>query len=128
MQKETTNIIEYIERMNTLHEEGGDILPGGGGQPHPVPGFEGEIELVFRRPPQKSSSTLDWYGGEFPVFNTQLEYRKFGDKIPDGLGQMIPGMVNVLVIGTSSNTHGYFDFSEALRNLAEVIADGLERL
>ena len=31
-------------------------------------------------------------------------------------------MINVLVISTSSNTHGYFDFGEALKSLAEMIA------
>jgi hypothetical protein len=124
LEKETLNTIEYIKATNAIHEEKEDIPVGEAGLPHPVPGFEGEVEIVFRKPPQKSTRTLDWYGGEFPVFNTQREYRKFGDAIVYSLGQMVPDMINVLVISTDSNTHGYFDFGEALKSLAEMIASG----
>jgi hypothetical protein len=124
LEEETPNIIEYIKAANAIHAEKGDIPVGEAGLPHPVPGLKGEVEVVFRRPPQKPTRTLDWYGGEFPVFNTQREYRKFGDTIVYSLGQMVPDMINVLVISTSSNTHGYFDFGEALKSLTEMIASG----
>jgi hypothetical protein len=121
LEKETPNIIEYIKMTNAIHEERKDIPVGEAGLPRPIPGFEGEIEIVFRKPPQKPTRTLDWYGGQSPVFNTQLEYRKFADVIIRSLGQMVPDMLNVLVIVSGSNTHGYFDFGEALKSLVERI-------
>ena len=124
LEEETPNIIKYIKERNLIHAEKEDIPVGEDGLPDPVPGFEREIDVVFRRPPHKLSSTLDWYGLEFPVFNTQREYRKFGDNIAYSLRQMRRGEINVLVISTSSNTHGYFDFREALNSLIEKTASG----
>lgn len=124
LEKETPDIIQYIKATSAIHEEKEDIPAGKNSHPHPVPGFEGEVEIVFRKPPQKSTSTLDWYGGEFPVFNTCRDYKKFSDKIVDSLGQMMPDMINVLVINTSSNTHGYLDFVKAIKKLAEMTASG----
>jgi len=124
LEEETPNIIKYIKERNLIHAEKEDIPVGEDGLPDPVPGFEGEIDVVFRRPPHKLSSTLDWYGLEFPVLNTQREYMKFRDKITGSLRQMRRGEINVLVISTSSNTHRYFDFREALNSLTKQIASG----
>jgi hypothetical protein len=118
LRSKTPDIVAFVGAANAIHEDRGDIMAGEDGEPQSVPGFEGAIEVVFRKPSRKLSCTLDWYGGDFPVFNTQREYRKFGDVLASSLGQMVPGMVNVLVIGTNSNTHGSFGLGRALIELA----------
>ena len=62
----------------------------------------------------------------FPDFSTHDEYRKFGDEIcdPTHLGQMLPGMVNVLAITTDSGTHDELDLERALTSLEERAAKG----
>ena len=124
LEKETPNIIEYIKAANALHAEKDDILVAEAGFPHSVPGFEGEVEIVFWKPRDKRTRTLDWYGGGFPVFITQCEYRKFSDAILDSLRQMVPDMINVLAIVTGNNTHDYRDFGKALEFLFERMAHG----
>lgn len=123
LEKETPNIIEYVQEVNAFHQKRQDISADQTGLPHPVPGFEGEIELSFRKPYHKTTHVLDWYGGEFPVFNTGREHKKFGDAITYSLGQLWPCMINVLAISTASNTHGWLDFGSALESLAKLIAD-----
>jgi len=122
LKDKTSDIINYI--VNTIPAAEKEI-PVDGKERYPVPGFEGELELEFRKPPKKPTSDhTSYYGGSFPIFNTQLEYRKFGDAICESLGQMRPGMINVLTISTDSSTHDDFDLGKAIASLNELAAQG----
>ena len=59
---------------------------------------------------------------------THREYRKFGDEIcdPEHLGQMRPGMINVLAIATDGGAHDVFDLGKAIASLRALAAQGNE--
>lgn len=70
-----------------------------------IPGFEGELILALTRPVNKPNPGTSYHGGTRPIFYTQNEYRKFGDVILESLRQLMPGMINVLFVGSNSSTH-----------------------
>ena len=124
LEAQSEDIIRYI--TTTIAALDKEMLPGS--RKHlSVPGFEGVFKFRLRKRSREATSdhTLcDWVG--YPDFATQKEFKKFGDEIcdPAHLGQMRPGMVNVLAIITDSSTHGELDLEGALSSLAELASRG----
>ncbi len=121
---QSENIIRYITTTIVAFDKD---IPLGGKKEFFVPGFEEVFKFRLRRSSWTSTSdhtSIDWVG--YPDFATHNEFRKFGDEIcdPAHLGQMRPGMVNVLALLTDSSTHEELDLESALTSLAERAARG----
>lgn len=122
LEEKASDIIKYIVDLIPIVEES---IPIGGKAEYPVPGFESELGLEFTKPPRKRLANTLYYGADRPVFYAQGsylkhgEYRKFGDAICNGVGQLRPNMINVLVITSSSETHEDIDLDGALVSLLE---------
>jgi len=122
--KET--VIKYIE--NTIQNEEGR-LPLGEACEYPIPGFEGELILMLSKPLCKANPDETSYNGRFrPAFYTQKEYRKFGDAILEKIGQMIPNMINVLVISSDSTNHENDDLIKSIYSINKLLNQGDENL
>jgi len=124
LEAKTEDIISYITETIVAS---GKKIPLGSEKSYSVPGLEGVFEFKLIKPLRKLTSghTL-YYGGSFPIFYTDKEYRKFGDEIcdPAHLGQMRSGEVNILAISADSDTHDDLDFGKALDSLEEHVTQG----
>ncbi len=102
-----------------------EAVPMDGGKTYPVPGFEGELELCFRRPSGQCFDHLRCDFSETPVFLTQFEYQKFRSDVLAKIrsGQFLTGDVNVLVLTTASITHGDSDFERAMSDIGQHIEE-----
>lgn len=119
LEDRTSDIINYI--TSTISEAEKDTSIDGVKR-YSVPGFKGEVELVFSKPSSKPTRTLSYYGvSSYPALRTHREYYKFGDVICEKLGQMRPSEINVLAVITDSDTHDDFDFGEAIARLNELV-------
>ena len=108
--------------QNTIYSEK-DKLSLEDSREYPVPGFEDEVTLIL----DKSSSKINldhtyYYHGLKPLFFTQREFYKFRDTIFEKMGQMLPGMVNILVITSDSDTHDQHDLLEAIKSINQRLA------
>ena len=87
-----------------------------------IPNFENEIKCELEKLPKTNNpGYTSWSVKSYPFFDTQMEYKKFGDVICDSLRQLIPGMINVLAINTDSSTHTHLDFREALYRIQQLL-------
>lgn len=85
-------------------------------------GFEKEIILLLSRPSGKvSTDHTSYHGGSFPIFYTDKESYKFSDTIFYKLGQMIPDMINLIVITTNSSTHEPEDLLDCIYSINKLI-------
>ena len=117
-------IIRFVE--NTIHAEELKI-PLGDCCEYFIPGFGDELVLLLSKPPGKLDRNGTSYNGcALPVFYTQKEPFKFSDTILDKLRQLTPGMINVLVFRSTSDTHEEEDLLESIGSLNRFIAQGNE--
>lgn len=88
-----------------------------------VPGFENELMLVLSRPSGKPTKdrTLSYGVSPRAVFYKKNEFHKFGDAISGKLGQMRPGMINVLILSSGSTTHEDVDLNWATESIKQLI-------
>lgn len=101
-----------------------DRMPTGKTCCFPVSGFEDVLELSLYRPlAADNREHTTSYGHSSPLFFTQKEYRKFGDSVFEKVGQMIPGMVNIIVITTDSATHDRLDLEDAMSSIEHLIEE-----
>jgi hypothetical protein len=123
LESEKEEIIDFIK--NTITQAESEI-PAGGRAEYPVPGLEGLVSFELSKPEGKTTPSTSYDGGSFPIFVTRREYRKFGDEICDSehLGQMRPGMVNVLAIVTGSGAHDVCALAKAIANLKAFAEQG----
>lgn len=123
LESEKGAIIDFIK--STIVQAESEI-PVGDKATYSVPGLEGLVSFELSKPEGKTSPSTSYYGGSFPIFVTHREYRKFGDEIcdPEHLGQMRPGMVNILAIATDSGTHDVLDLGKAIASLRALAAQG----
>jgi hypothetical protein len=81
----------------------------------PIRGFEEGIQLTVSKVPGKPvSSPTAYFGGIWPVPYTQRESFKLSDLLLSCLGQLLPGMANVLAVRIHSSTHELQDLPEAI--------------
>jgi hypothetical protein len=86
----------------------------------PVRGFEEEVRFTVEKIAGKSpASPTAYLGGVSPVPYTQKESFKFTDLLCDCLGQLRPGLANVLAVRIHSCSHESQDFNEALHELGK---------
>lgn len=124
LEVQSEDIIRYITTTIVAFDKD---IPRGSKKEFFVPGFEEVFKFRLRRSSWTSTSdrtSIDWVG--FPDFATHNEFRKLGDEIcdPAHLGQMLPGMVNVLALTTDNSTHDELDLEQALTSLGERAANG----
>lgn len=124
LEAQSEDIIRYITTTIVAHDKD---IPLGSKKAFFVPGFEEVFKFRLRRSSWTSTiehTSIDWVGP--PGFATHNEFRKLGDEIcdPAHLGQMLPGMINVLAITTHSSTHDELDLEQALDSLGERAANG----
>jgi hypothetical protein len=113
LEYKTSDIIDYVIR--TLHKEKGNV-PSGEAVRYSVPYLDSSIRLILSNPLHPPDH-ISYYGVSHTVLRTQKEYRTFGDAICEKLGQMIPGMINVLAVSTDSATHDIHGLIEAIESL-----------
>lgn len=117
-------IVSYIVETIVMVEKEMSI---GDEKRYSMPGFEDAFEFRLTKPSGKVNlDHTSYHGGSFPLPVTHKEYRKFGDEIcdPEHLGQIRPGMVNILAISTNSSAHDYFDLGKAIDSLKELVEKG----
>lgn len=86
----------------------------------PIPGFNGLIDVEISKPERKANQEhTSYYGGVFPIWFTQLEFRKFGDIVCAKVGQCCADMPNVLAVGSRSVTHDEIDCEDAIKKLQD---------
>ncbi len=92
-----------------------------------LPEFENEVKIIFSKPRlRKPSEYVLCRPSLRPIFYQQGdyekkgEYRKFGDAICDGIGQIRPDMINFLAINSRSETHDDVDLKYALQKLKKL--------
>jgi hypothetical protein len=96
---------------------------------YPIKGFEDELILVLSKPSGKvNHDETSYYGGLEPVFYTQIEYRKFGDAIFEKIGQMVPNMINIIIIISKSSTHEREDLFKSIYSINKLLNQGDENL
>jgi len=87
----------------------------------PVPGFNGLIDVEITKPEHKANpGCTSYYGGSFPIWFTQREFRKFGDVVCAKIGQCRSGMANLLAVGSRSVTHDELDCKDAIGELGRL--------
>lgn len=92
-----------------------------------VPDFEDEhLILLLSMPPHNEEHEVYYAGGLHPIFYTQRELRIFGDAICDKIEQMMPNMINILVISTNSSSHEWRNLLEAIYSLKTLIHENNE--
>jgi hypothetical protein len=116
-------IISFI--ANTIRSEENKLLPNSHRE-YPIPDFEDDLVLDLTKPAHKRDSGTSYHGGTRPIFYTQNEHRKFGDVILESLRQLIPGMINVLFIGSNNSTHEERDVLEAIRAINQLLRQNQE--
>lgn len=99
----------HANTLNTRHE-------------YPMPGFGNELKLILYRPSRTCKPNQTIYGGgSQEVFYTNKELNKFGDSILEKLGQLMPNMINLLVLRSTSSTHEEDDLYDALMSLRQFL-------
>jgi hypothetical protein len=117
--KET--IIHFV-RSTILNED--KILQGSpySHSEHLIPGIDGEFILDLTKLKYENKTGLTAYLiGVEPLFYNQKEPYKFSDTIFEKLAQMVPGMINIIVCSTASNTHEREDLLDAIRSINSLI-------
>ena len=119
LEERTLEIIDYIADT-TCAAEREILVEGKQSFSVPVPGFENEFVLRFRKPPYPTD-TLANDGEESPLFRTGEEYRKFDDLYWKVFkNQVIPDMINVLAVNTDSKTHDSWPLRTCMHHLNDL--------
>ncbi|MEW6067519.1 MAG: hypothetical protein AB1610_04425 [Nitrospirota bacterium] len=117
-------VIQYIE--NCIRIEG-DHLALDDVREYSIPGLEDALILMLSKPSGKiTRDETSYHVGSSPIFYSQKEYRKFGDVIVKSLHQMLPNMINVLVIGSNSSTHEENDLFKSIYSINRLLRTGDE--
>jgi len=88
----------------------------------PIAGFEAEVRLTLTNLPGKDTNSPTAYLGEvLPVAYSQRESFKFSDVLFACLGQLRPGMANVLGVRITSSTHDPSDLPSALLEIGKLV-------
>lgn len=91
----------------------------------PIPSFQGKLILELSKPLSKNDTEhTSYHNGLMPIFYTQKEHYKFGDTVFEKLGQMLPDMANLLIIGSDSSTHEQEDLFREIRIVTEFVNQG----
>jgi len=89
---------------------------------YPIPGFEDEVVLCLTKPEHKrKTDETSYHCAVEPIFYTQKELYKLGDSIFEKLGQVMPGIINILVCTSNSSTHERHNLIEAVRSINQLI-------
>jgi hypothetical protein len=108
---------QVVDRIINLIRDEEENIATDQSRRYPIPGFEGEVELVLRKPSGKPrASHTSFYGGAFPLFFTQQEWRQFKEHLFPKRDQRIRDRMNVLAIGTDSSSHDERAFIEELES------------
>ena len=83
-----------------------------------------DLEVTFTRLDKPQDSPTSLLCISYPLFFTQEEARKYGDKICDSLLQIQEGSPNVLVIVTHSDTHSAEQLEIAVARISEQVQAG----
>ncbi|MBM4055649.1 MAG: hypothetical protein FJ264_13510 [Planctomycetes bacterium] len=87
-----------------------------------IPGFQDELILELSKPLSKyDKEHTSYHNGLMPIFYTQKEHYKFGDTVFEKLGQMLPDIANLLIIGSDSSTHEKEDLLKEIRIVNELV-------
>jgi len=112
-------VVQYIE--NSIRNEDSKLSYSTACE-YPIPGFECDVILVLTKLSGKiRTDRTSYFGAVEPILYTQKEPYKFGDTIFDKLGQMIPGMINILVCTSKSSIHEPEDLFEAIASINQLI-------
>ena len=119
LERKKDGIISFIR--NTISTQALGMLDDSTYE-YEVPGLEGKVVLILTKPSRKrGTDETSYHGGIEPIFYTSKEPLKFGNAILEKLGQMIPGMVNILVCTSNSSTHEKDDLIDAVRSINQRI-------
>jgi len=114
-------IVDFIKEKIQLEDP---QLPFDETVDYELPNLGGEMSLILSKPKGKlTCEETSYHGGSFPIFFTQKESNKFGDAIFEKIGQMIPGVINVLVIASDSSTHEKEDLQDAIISIHQLMRD-----
>lgn len=115
-------IIRFIE--NTIRKEN-STLPICSSSKFRIPELDEVFILELSKPNPRNETCLTLYRNAIvePIFYTQREHYKLGETIFEKLPQMVPGMINVLVCATASNTHERDDLVDAIRSIKTLIKE-----
>lgn len=106
--------------VDRIAQADAQLLPGQS-QRYSIPGFDSSVELDIIKPERKyKPNRTSYYLGEFPIWFTQREFRKFSDIVCGKLGQLRESTANVLVVGSRSITHEPADCEDAISELTRL--------
>jgi hypothetical protein len=112
----------YSEICNSISVNLNRLLEGSLNVPLkvPLPGFEEELQVHFgqRGALRRTDGTTVGCGIK-ACFYTGEEWEKFLRIMNDTLSQLIPRMMNIIVINTDSSTHNKYHLEWAIRELRE---------
>ncbi len=114
-------VIDFI--IATVQREESKLVPDKQYE-YAIPGFDRDLILFLVKHSWKDAPGPTSHDGIMPIPYSHKEYRKLGDAIFEKLGQLVPGMINVLVIFCSSFTHEEVDLLKAVDRINERLARG----
>ena len=95
---------------------------------HVIEEEEGGLQITITKPSKKAApGETSYYGGSFPVWFSNREFAKFGDIICDKLGQLRPGMPNLIVVHAGSACFNGSDCEDAVTELSILGKQGNEK-
>ena len=104
-----------LENLVTLHRESLSVEEW-------IPGWSELIQVCFTHIPEKPVDTpIANLGGVYRIGSKGNEWLKISDAIGEKIGQLIPGIPNVLVICNDSDSFNFIDCRVACRRYCEAI-------
>ena len=120
LEREQAEIIHFIKKTIIAEEPN---IQRGFPVDYEVPNLKRRLVLILSKPPLKANfNKTSYYGGIEPIFYTQKEHFKISDSIFEKLGQIIPGMVNVIICTSNSSTHEREDLHDAIGSINTLIS------
>lgn len=115
-------VINFVKEK--IKNDAKDIAPGEGKEyVIPISDFRRNLHLHLSKPFSKNDTTKTSHNpGSRPIFYTRKEYKKIGDIIFDKLGQMIPNMINILLISADNTTFENEDLPETIASINQLIS------
>lgn len=108
-------VIRYIENIIRAEQS---KLPCNSVHEYPISNFEGEIKLNLSNLSQTRLERTAYLGDSVPIFYKQKEW-KFCYIIFEKLGQMMPGMINLLIVGSDRDSVEAEHLGEAINSINE---------
>lgn len=121
LESSKSDVADFIKAM--IGREEGNLL-NDKQYDYAIAGFEHELILYLVKPGWKEAPGPTSHDGIMPVLYTRKEYRKFGDTICEKVRQLVPGMINVLVVFCSSFTHDEEDLLRAITSINQMLGQG----